>query len=108
MMIRKRDGAGFEQEVLRSEKPVAVDFMADWCGYCKRLSPALERVAQKAGQAAEVVRVDIDESGELARRYQVDTIPTLILFSGGKEAARTVNPPSQAAVENWLRENGAL
>ena len=52
MMIRKIDGAGFEQEVLRSEKPVAVDFMADWCGYCKRLSPALERVAQKAGQAA--------------------------------------------------------
>ena len=81
MMIKKIEGAGCEQEVLRSEKPVAVDFMADWCGYCKRLSPALERVAQKAGQAAEVVRVDIDESGKPA-----------LPGSGGKLAERKRRP----------------
>lgn len=106
MAIRKIGTTEFEQEVLGAARPVAVDFMADWCGYCRRLSPALERAAQKAGQAAEVVQVDIDEGGELARRYRVDTIPTLILFAGGKETARVVNPPSQAAVESWLRENG--
>lgn len=77
----------FEEEVLKSEKPVLVDFWATWCGPCRRQGPIVEELAEE-GYA--VGKVDVDQEMELAQRYQVMSIPTLIVFKDGKEEARIV------------------
>ena len=89
-------------------KPVVVDFWAPWCGYCRRLAPAVERLEAEIGSKVTVLKADIDELPEIAQQYEIDTIPTLILFKDGKEADRVVNPPSQDAVEEWLKTNQVL
>ena len=108
MAVLAVDGEHFEEGVLHSEKPVLVDFSAPWCGYCRRLAPAVARLAEKYGDRLAVKTVDIDEAPQLAEHYGVDTIPTLRLFAGGRASEPLVNPGSAAEIENWLRENGAL
>lgn len=98
----------FEKTVLQADRPVLVDFWATWCGYCRRLSPVIDRLADSVGDRLAVVKVDIDEHEALAEKYGVDTIPTLMLFVGGKAGEPLVNPASQAAIETWLREAGVL
>ena len=74
----------FNREVLQSEVPVLVDFFATWCGPCKMLGPVLESVAQQFQGRAKVVKVDIDESPELAEQYGITAVPTLMVFNAGK------------------------
>ena len=76
------DESTFEQEVIRSDVPVLVDFYADWCGPCKMIAPVLEEVAREI-PAAKVVKVDVDANPELASRYGISSIPTLMLFRDG-------------------------
>jgi len=78
----------FEQEVLKSEQPVLVDFWAEWCHPCKMLTPAVEQVAEKYQGKAKVVKLNIDDSGETPQRFGIKGIPTLIVFKGGAEAER--------------------
>lgn len=98
----------FEQEVLRASVPVVVDFQADWCGYCRRLAPAVDRLEEELAGKIRVVKADIDRSPQLAERFEVETIPTLFLFRDGKAVSSVVNPGSQDAIEAWLQENQAL
>ncbi|HIY01147.1 MAG TPA: thioredoxin [Candidatus Blautia faecipullorum] len=77
----------FEQEVLKSEKPVLVDFWATWCGPCMRQGPIVEELA---GEGYTVGKVDVDQEPGLAQQFQVMSIPTLIIFKDGKEAKRLV------------------
>ena len=79
--------ATFEQQVLRSNVPVLVDFYASWCGPCKRLAPALEEVATESPQA-KVVKVNVDDNPELAARYGVKSVPSLMVFKGGQVVAK--------------------
>jgi thioredoxin 1 len=79
----------FEQEVLKSDKPVLVDFWADWCRPCRMLSPIVEEVAEEAG-TVRVGKVNVDQEGAIAEKYGIMSIPTLILFKDGKEAKRAV------------------
>ena len=81
--------AEFEAQVLKSDVPVLVDFWATWCGPCKMLSPIVAQIAAEAN-GFKVYSVDVDEEPDLAQDYDVVSIPTLIVFKGGKEAARTV------------------
>ena len=76
--------ATFEQDALKSDLPVLVDFYATWCGPCKMLAPVLDEVAKRYEGRAKVVKVDIDESPELAQRFGVSAVPTLVLFKEGK------------------------
>ena len=82
--------AEFDELIARSETPVLVDFFAAWCGPCKMLAPVLEEVAAQAQGKAQVVKVDIDESPELAQRYGVMSVPTLMSFSAGQPTATNV------------------
>ncbi len=92
----------FEQEVLQSEKPVIVDFWAEWCGPCHAVSPVLDRIADERGQELKVVKVNIDEEQGLAQRYGIASIPTIMLFKGGEPAAAAIGAQPKAALERQL------
>ena len=85
-------------QVIASEKPVLVDFFADWCGPCKMLAPILEQAAAECEGKADIVKVNEDESGELAARYGVQSIPTLIVFQNGEIKQQAVGFMSKEQV----------
>ena len=86
----KITAANFENEVLRSDKPVLLDFYADWCGPCKMLSPVLHEIAEENAGALKVGKINVDEQMELAMRFQVSSIPMLVVFKDGKVVAKSV------------------
>lgn len=92
----------FEEEVLKSDVPVLVDFWAIWCGPCRMLSPVVEQVAENA-DGFKVCKVNVDEEEELANRFGINAIPCLIVFKGGKEVKRSVGVIGPAAVEALIK-----
>jgi len=99
-------GAGeFATEVTGAATPVVVDFWAPWCGPCRTLAPELEKVAAQLGDRVKVVKVNVDENGQLAGTYQVMSIPTLLIFHGGKEVARQVGFIPADALVKFLEQN---
>ncbi len=80
----------FEKEVLKSEKPVLVDFYADWCGPCNAMAPVIEELATELDGKAKVGKINVDENSDIAVEYNVMSIPTLIIFKNGKEEKRLV------------------
>lgn len=86
----KISSENFEKEVLNSEKPVLVDFFADWCGPCKMMAPIVEELATELEGKAKVGKLNVDENSDIAIEYNVMSIPTLIVFKNGKEEKRLV------------------
>ena len=86
----KITAANFENEVLNSDKPVLLDFYADWCGPCKMLAPVLHEVAEENAGTLKVGKINVDEQMELAMRFQVSSIPMLVVFKDGKAVAKSV------------------
>lgn len=78
----------FDTEVLQSGVPVLVDFWAAWCGPCRAIAPAVEEIAKEYAGKLKVVKVDVDENGEIAARYAITSIPTLMVFKGGRMVER--------------------
>jgi thioredoxin 1 len=92
----------FEQEVLRSEKPVIVDFWAEWCGPCHAVAPVLEKIADERKDELKVVKLNIDEEQDIAQRYGVVSIPTIVLFKEGQPAAAAIGAQPKGALERSL------
>ena len=92
----------FEQEVLKSDKPVIVDFWAEWCGPCHAVSPILERIVDERGDELRLVKVNIDEEPALAMRFGVQSIPTMILFKDGEASAFAIGAQPKGALERSL------
>ena len=95
--------SSFNDDVLGASKPVLVDFWDDWCGPCKMIGPSLEQMSDELGDRVTIVKAKLDEAGEAAAKYGVRSIPMLILFKGGQEAARWIRGAAPRSVlQGWL------
>jgi thioredoxin 1 len=92
----------FDQDVLQSDKPVIVDFWAEWCGPCHAVAPVLDRIAEERADELKLVKVNIDEEPALAQRYGIASIPSMILFREGEPAAHAVGAQPKGAIEKAL------
>lgn len=92
------------KQAMRGDKPVLVDFWAPWCGYCRRIGPAYEKIAEEYGDRLVVAKVNIDEEAQLAEEEGVEVIPALILYKNATAVDSVVNPGSKAVMERFIEE----
>lgn len=95
----------FENKVLGGNEPVLVEFWAPWCVYCRRIAPALDKVAQQYAGKIMVAKVNIDDEPLLAAREQIEVIPTLIIYQNGQALGSIVAPESKARIDDFILEN---
>lgn len=100
-MLQQVNSSNFDQTVLKSDKPVLVDFWAEWCGPCRALGPVLEEISGEVSHKASIVKLNVDESRDLAQRYGIRGIPTMILFKNGEPVSTLVgNQPKEAILKS--------
>ena len=93
------------EELSNQDKPLLVDYWAPWCGYCRRIAPAYEKVADQWSEEVNVVKVNIDDEAPLAIRERIQVIPTLVLYQNGKALGSIVAPQSKAAIDDFIRQS---
>lgn len=103
-LVNKTDVANFENDVITSNRPVLVDFWAEWCGPCRVLGPILDEVAKEVGEKAQVLKVNVDDNPELAQRYGIRGIPTMIFFKNGQAAKTLVGVQPKEEIKKSLEE----
>jgi thioredoxin 2 len=99
------DEAGFERHIAGNDLPVVVDFWAPWCGPCRSMAPEYEKAAGMLEPGVRLAKVNTEEAQDLARRFNIRSIPTMALFRGGREIARQSGAMGAAAIANWVRAN---
>jgi thioredoxin 1 len=97
--------ANFDAEVLQSDLPVLVDFWAEWCGPCRMLSPILTEVAKELSGKVKIVKMNVDESSETPTEYKVQSIPTLLMFKGGKVVANKIGAIPKVQLVQFINAN---
>ncbi|CBI75714.1 thioredoxin [Bartonella clarridgeiae 73] len=105
MTCIKIDSSNFESEVLTSSLPVVVDFWAEWCGPCKSIAPILDEIATEMQNQIKVAKINIDENPELATRYGIRSIPTLLMFKNGEVSSNKVGASSKGHLVEWVKNN---
>lgn len=94
----------FDTEVLGSEKPIMVDFWAEWCGPCRAVSPILDQIATEHSEKIDVVKLNVDDNPETAMKYQITSIPTMKVFRGGEVVKTVIGAKPKPALESDLQE----
>ena len=104
-MVKETSDATFENDVLNSDKPVLVDFWAEWCGPCRQLMPIIEDLSKDKAGELEVFKLNIDKNPEVPSKHGIRGIPTMILFSAGKVVATKVGALPKTSLYAWVDEN---
>lgn len=103
-MEMKFTSENFDTEVLNSDMPAVVDFFATWCGPCKMMAPVIEALAEEYAGRVKIGKLDVDENGDIAARYGVMTIPTIILFRNGEIVTKTIGVQSRDSLKKAIDE----
>ena len=101
-LIKHISDASFEADVLQSDKPVLVDYWAEWCGPCKMIAPILDETAKEYGERLQITKMNVDENREVPAKFNIRGIPTLMLFKGGQLAATKVGALTKAQLAQFL------
>jgi thioredoxin 1 len=102
MAVGKVSDATFETEVLKATGPVVVDFWAEWCGPCRMIAPALEEIAGSLGEKVKIVKLNVDENPQTAAKYNIQSIPTLLIFKNGDMSSRQIGAAPKQKLEQWI------
>jgi thioredoxin 1 len=105
MTTAKTTDSDFTADVLQSDKPVLVDFWAEWCGPCKAISPALEEIAGEKREILSIVKLNIDENPLTPQKYNVRGIPTLLIFKNGEVVAEKMGALPKSQLESWIEQS---
>ena len=92
----------FESEVINSDKPVLIDFWAQWCGPCKEIAPILEEIADEMQDTIKVVKINIDENPNIPNKYGIQSIPTMIIFKKGQPISTKIGAAIKSEVKTWI------
>jgi thioredoxin 1 len=104
MTAREVTDATFQQEVLESEKPIMVDFWAEWCGPCRAVSPILDAIAHEHAEKLDIVKLNVDDNPETAMKYGITSIPAMYVFKNGEIAKRVIGAKPKPALEADLAD----
>ncbi|MEX2441454.1 MAG: thioredoxin [Pontimonas sp.] len=104
MSARDVTDQSFNQDVLLSDKPIMVDFWAEWCGPCRAVSPILDQIATEHAEKIDVVKLNVDNNPETAMKYQITSIPTMKVFKGGEVVKTVIGAKPKPALESDLQE----
>jgi thioredoxin 1 len=105
MAVGKVSDADFEAEVLKATGPVVVDFWAEWCGPCRMIAPALDEISGAMGDKVKIVKLNVDQSPTTTTKYNVQSIPTLIMFKGGEMASSHKGQAAKQKLEHWIKSS---
>jgi thioredoxin 1 len=107
MSVLHASDTSFEKDVLKADRPVVVDFWAEWCGPCKMIAPFLDDIANELGERVQVVKVNIDENPLTPTKYGVRGIPTLMVFKNGAAVATKVGALPKRQLQDWIEQSVA-
>ena len=102
MAVGKTSDATFEADVLKASEPVVVDFWAEWCGPCRMIAPALDEISGQVGDKVKIVKLNVDENPQIAAKYGIMSIPTLLMFKNGEISSRQVGAAPKQKLHQWI------